>query len=334
MNYYSEKSNEESNSPENEGAYHPMYGPRVDVNNGRVNLVGTVVLYGANNNTEIARDHFSKAIQEWNRPAFNRNVEDPLQQLGRVQLNGQMVPVHFDIDVVIKTPAEVRRELTNPKENVVYILVGNDTISDYASPGTRDVESMAPIINRSLQPNAQDNVYAQQLITNNGLAGALNPTALRPTSFIIGNLGFYDLPISQARNHTTAAHELGHWFTHHFQIGQTFDSHYPFALNTPNNWNPTFWGDSRHIMSFGRFPGKRKVHQNEVARIGYGQDMNIYAQNSARPQAHYLGDRNRAGNLVLYNAADMFVTPVQAMIFEQLLGSPNSWNPLTDPAPQ
>ncbi len=367
MASYASKTNQPEELNQNQGATHPMYqseGPRVDVSNGTIELRGTIVLYGPNNNTEIAKNHFEKGIKAWNKPSFAPGTAKE-NQIGKVRLNGQMVTCHLDINVVVKTQAQVQRELAPPAQidpSTVYILVSNDTVQDYN-------ENRPQVLARTLNATPADLNYAQQTVTNNGGVynpGMVNQNNMLPTSFIIGNLGYYDLPTSQINSNTSAAHEIGHWLSHHFPMaGMTpsingnpapnnFDPHYPIALNAPNNPSPDFWQHlnplprrgSRKIMSFSQNHANRKPFVDEVARLGYGQDFNVYARNAARPTAHYLGDRDSTGNLLQYTAADVFSNPAQANIFQQLNGGPQGWaanpnwnplpfwNPLTDPVPQ
>lgn len=308
------------------------YGPRIgqEADGTGLKLTGKIIVYGRNN-VDITANHFEEAIKSWNFPRIPASNSptapngQPLKdnQHGVVFLNGQPTSVRLDIQVEKKTFDQVRSELQVPAPDRVYILAGNDSLADYE-------ENATLLSNRNLAVTPNDFAYLNTLLANplaqpGGVAGRLIMGGLTPVSFLIGNMGFYDLARSQARGGTSAAHELGHWLSHLINTNLGWNSHVPSTLNNPIPVTPN--GNVRSIMSFDAEAHKRTPTANDVSNIGFGQDFSIFNSAPNRPTANYLGDRLPNGQLLLFNQNEMFTNPTQAAIFQALFGGIQFWTP-------
>ncbi len=361
MSNYKYPSKPSPNLNQNQGAYHPAYGKKGpiviwDSKSNKIILKGKIVLYGTNSNIDVAEDHFIKAIQAWNHP----EIPIPLQRQyegdprGTINYGGRQVPVEFDIKVIKSTPTKVEQALQNPEPDTVYILVSPDAQNNYQN--SRQIRRRANILN-NVNPN-----YLQTLV-NDPRANVGNlvlrmifaamrgqPSTLPTSSFLIGNVGYYDLPTSQTKGNSSAAHELGHWLSHQILINGNWNSHVPLPSpslpnNTPQNVpietfranrnSSSFMQNHRRsIMSFGLWPQNRTPLVTDTQNIGYGQNFNIYQNTQNRPTGAYLGDRGANGQLILFNQNTMFKTPLEAALFQSLFSNIPDWNPNVLPNPQ
>jgi len=308
------------------------YGPGImqEADGSGLKLTGKIIVYGRNN-IDITANHFEEAVKSWNFPRIPANNPpmssngQPLKenQHGVVLFNGQPTSVRLDIQVEKKTINEVRSELQAPAPDKVYILAGDDSLADYD-------ENATLLSNRNLAVTPNDFTYLNTLLTNplarsGGVAARLVMGGLTPVSFLIGNMGFYDLARSQARGGTSAAHELGHWLSHLVNTRFGWNSHLLPAMNNPIPVRPS--GNVRSIMSFDAETHKRSPTANDVSNIGFGQDFSIFNPVPNRPTANYLGDRLPNGQLLLFNQNEMFTNPTQAAIFQALFGGIQFWTP-------
>lgn len=364
-------------------------GPRLDFDtdaNGQVDHItisGEIVLFSAGESRqeqlirEKAQEHFKDGIKDWNQGhrATMREDEDPripfyenwhkARKSGHVVFNGRLVGVDFNMTVRTATLAEVQGELQQPALDVVYILVSSDEQSDYPNLNAID--------NRPFQNTPQTQAYNQQTgATYNNLVNApanmlaippltaatINATTpIRRTSFIVGNIGYYDMPMAENRGNSVASHELGHWLGYYFlgggapnthrTDGYTEGGHLSTMANQSNSVDR--WSDrkvlNRDILDFSFANINQQIAMarananltvpplNINAGIGRATDFNVYQPSPGGTQNH-LGDRLPNGQLLLFNNNDLFSNSTEAMIFANYFASFPDWMPGTGVAPQ